>query len=124
MVGTDASRPDEIKHVSRPRSEGAGPLPAEAPPPRPLPPPRLTESSVVGQLLVNLLHPLDVQSAALGVVYHGLGVIHPHHAVGRLLDRLRGIPGLVEVPVWVVLQDGYVAPAGHEHGWRFRSGRL
>lgn len=72
----------------------------------------LTESSVVGQLLVNLFHPLDVESAALGVVDHGFGVVHPHHTVGCLLDRLRSVPRLVDVPVGVILQDGDVAPWG------------
>ena len=64
---------------------------------------RLTESSVMGELLVNLFHPLDVEPAALCVVDHGFGVVHSHHTVGSLLDRLWGVPGLVYVPVWVVL---------------------
>jgi hypothetical protein len=46
----------------------------------------LTEASVMGQLLVDLLHPLYVQPAGLGVVDHGFGVVHAHHAVGGLLD--------------------------------------
>lgn len=62
------------------------------------------------ELLVHLLHPLDVESAALRVVDHRFGVIHPHHTVGCLLDSLRGVPRLVDVAVWVVLQDGDVVP--------------
>ena len=70
----------------------------------------LTESSVVGQLLVDLLHPLYVEPAALGMVHHRHGVVHPHHAPRCLLHRLRGVPGLVNVAVGVVLQFGDVAP--------------
>lgn len=81
-------------------------------PPPPQWRPGLTESSVVGQLLVDLLHPLDVEPAALGVVDHGSGVVHPHHTARPLLHRLRGVPGLVDVAVGEVLQDGDVAPWG------------
>lgn len=40
----------------------------------------------MGELLVNLFHPLDVESAALSVVDHWFGVIHSYHTVGCLLD--------------------------------------
>ena len=70
----------------------------------------LTEASVMGQLLVDLLHPLYVQPAGLGVVDHGFGVVYAHHAVGGLLDGQGGVPGLVDVAVWVVLQDWDVMP--------------
>lgn len=73
---------------------------------------RLTESSVVRQLLVNLLHPLDVEATALRVVNHRFGIVHAHHTVGRLLDRLWCVPRLVDVTVGIVLQDGNVTPAG------------
>lgn len=122
MVGTDARRPDKIKHtgglsttpkwVNRrgaARAAGASLSAAWA---KGASSCTLTEPSVVGQLLVDLLHPLDVESAALGVVDHGFGVIHPHHAVGCLLDRLRSVPRLVDVAVGVVLQDGDVVPWG------------
>lgn len=65
----------------------------------------------MGKLLVNLFHPLDVEPAALCMVDHGFGVIHPHHAVGCLLERLGGVPWLVDVAVWVILEDGDVMPA-------------
>lgn len=64
----------------------------------------------MGQLLINLLHPLDVEPAALSVVDHRFWVIHSHNTVGCLLDGLRCVPGLVDVPVRVVLQDGDVTP--------------
>lgn len=73
---------------------------------------RLTQSSIVGQLLVDLLHAFDVEPAALGVVDHRFGVIHPHHAVGGLLHRFRGVPRLVDVAVGKVFQDRDVTPAG------------
>lgn len=40
----------------------------------------------MGELLVNLFHPLDVEPAALSMVDHWFGVIHSHHTVGCLLD--------------------------------------
>lgn len=64
----------------------------------------------MGELLVNLFHSLNVEPAALCVVDHRFGVIHSHHAVGCLLDRLRGVPRLIDVPVRVVLQYGDVTP--------------
>lgn len=107
MVGTEARRPDRIKD-----SGGGGAGQAQQSPPPPRWRPGLTESSVVGQLLVDLLHPLNVEPAALGVVDHGSGVVHPHHTARPLLHRLRGVPGLVDVAVGEVLQDGDVAPRG------------
>lgn len=67
----------------------------------------------MGELLVNLFHSLDVESAALSVVYHRLGVIHSHHTVGCLLNQLRSVPWLIDVSVWVVLQDGDVSPVAN-----------
>lgn len=64
----------------------------------------------MGQLLVNLFHPLNIEPAALCVVDHRFRVIHSHHTVGCLLDRLRGVPWFIDVPVRVVLQDGDVTP--------------
>lgn len=66
----------------------------------------------MGELLINLFHPLNVESAALCMVDHRFGVIHSYHTVGCLLERLRCIPRLVDVPVRVVLQDGDVTPVG------------
>lgn len=63
------------------------------------------------ELLVNLLHAFDVEPAALGVVDHGFGVIHTHDAVGRLLDRFRSVPRLVNVAVGKVFQLGDVPPS-------------
>lgn len=67
----------------------------------------------MGELLVNLFHSLDVKPAALRVVDHRFGIIHSHHTVGCFLDRLWGVPRLIDVPVRVVLQDGNVTPAGN-----------
>lgn len=64
----------------------------------------------MGELLVNLFHSLYVEPAALCMINHWFGVIHSHHTVGCLLDRLRGIPRLIDVPIRVVFQDGDVMP--------------
>lgn len=71
---------------------------------------RLTQALVLGELLVDLLHALDVEAAGGRVVDHGLGVVHPHHTVARPLQALWGRPRLVDVTVWVVLQLGDVLP--------------
>lgn len=77
----------------------------------------------MGQLLIHLLHSFNVESTALCMLDHGLGIIHPHHTVGRLLHRLRGVPGLVDVAVGVVFQNGDVAPREQlkEHHISFRT---
>lgn len=64
----------------------------------------------MGELLVDLLHSLYVEPAALCVVDHGLGVVYSHDAVGCLLDRLWGSPRLIDVSVGIVLQLRNVAP--------------
>lgn len=67
------------------------------------------------QLLIHLLHSLNVESTALCVLDHGFGIVHAHHTVGCLLHGLRGIPGLIDVAVGVVFQDGDVAPSKEEN---------
>ena len=62
----------------------------------------LTQALVAGDLSVDLLHPLDVEPDALGVVQHRLGVVHSDNAVGRLLYRFWGTPWLMDVPVGIV----------------------
>lgn len=109
--GWSGPRPEDLTG-SKTAGVGGWSSTAEAPPPPPQWRPGLTESPVVGQLLVDLLHPLDVEPAALGVVDHGSGVVHAHHTARPLLHRLRGVPGLVDVAVGEVLQDGDVAPRG------------
>lgn len=71
---------------------------------------RLTKASVVRELLIDLLHPLDVEAAALCVVYHGFGIVDSHNAVRCLLNRFRCIPRLVDVTAWVVLQLRNISP--------------
>ena len=70
----------------------------------------LTQASVAGELLVDLLHAFDVESAGLGVVDHGLGVVNPDDALGRLLHSLWGVPGVVDVLGWKPSQDGQITP--------------
>lgn len=65
----------------------------------------LTESSVSGELLVDLSHPLDVQSTGLGVVHHGFGIIHPDHAAGGALHVLRSVPGVIDELGWKISED-------------------
>lgn len=69
-----------------------------------------TKSSVTGELLVDLLHSLDVDAAGLSVVHHGLGVMHADDAFGSLLHSLRSVPGIVDVLRWESSQNGQVAP--------------
>lgn len=76
----------------------------------------LTEASVAGELLVDLLHALYVEAAGLGVVHHGLGVVHADDALGRLLHALRRVPGVVDVLGGEAAQDGQVASGGGERG--------
>lgn len=73
----------------------------------------LTESPVAGELLVNLLHPLDVEPAGLGVVDDGPGVVHANDALGCLLNGLWGVPGLIDVPGGEPFQFGQVSPETH-----------
>lgn len=79
----------------------------------------LTEASVAGELLVDLLHALDVEAAGLSVVHHGLGVVHADDTLGRLLHTLRCIPGVVDVLGGEAAQDGQVA----SEGWEWRAGK-
>lgn len=72
----------------------------------------LTQASVAGQLLVDLLHTLDVEATGLGVVHHGLGVVHADDALGRLLHALWGVPGIVDVLGREASKDGQVASSG------------
>lgn len=62
------------------------------------------------ELLINLFHSLDVEPADFCVVDHRFGVVHTDHTVCRLLHGLWGVPGFIDVPVWVVLQDGDIIP--------------
>lgn len=55
-----------------------------------------TQSSVSAQLLVDLLHPLDVEPARLCVVHHGLRVMDSNDALGRRLHRLWSVPRVVD----------------------------
>lgn len=61
-----------------------------------------TESSVSGELLVDLSHPLNVQSTGLRVVHHGFGIIHPDHAPGGDLHVFRRVPGIVDELGWKI----------------------
>ena len=70
----------------------------------------LTQTAVAGELLVDLRHPLDVEAANLGVVHHGLGVMHADHALGCLLHALGRVPGVEDVLGWEGLQYGQIAP--------------
>lgn len=47
--------------------------------------------------LVDLLHPFQVDAADLGVVDHGLGVVHSYDAFCLLLGFLWGRPGMKDV---------------------------
>lgn len=57
----------------------------------------LTQSTVTGQLLVDLFHTLYVETAGLGMVHHGLGVVHTDYTFGQLLDAFWSIPGIIDV---------------------------
>lgn len=68
------------------------------------------DSPEAGQLLVDLPHPLNVEAAGLGMVHHGLGVVHTHNAARHPLHLLGGVPRVVDVLGWEVFQDREVAP--------------
>lgn len=70
----------------------------------------LTESPVARELLVNLLHSFDVEPAGLGVIDDGPWVVHADDTLGGLLDRLWGVPGLVDVSRGEPFQFGQVSP--------------
>lgn len=72
----------------------------------------LTKASVAGQLLVDLLHALDVEATGLGMVHHGLGVVHTNNALGRLLHALWRVPWVIDVFGGEASQDGQVASGG------------
>lgn len=57
----------------------------------------LTQAPVSAQLLVDLLHPLDVEPACLCVVHHGLRVMNADYALGGRLHGLWGVPRVVDV---------------------------
>lgn len=75
--------------------------------PRPMSPPVcfLIEVSVLYELLVHLLHSLDVRATRYRVVHHGQRVVLADHAFRRLLHVFRRSPRLVYVLSWHVLQD-------------------
>lgn len=53
--------------------------------------------SAAEKVLVDLLHPLQVDAADLRVVDHGLGVVDSYDAFRLLLCFLWGLPGVVDV---------------------------
>lgn len=57
----------------------------------------LTQTPVAAQLLVDLLHPFNVEAAGLCVVHHGFGVMDADDAFSSRLHGLWGIPGVVDV---------------------------
>lgn len=56
----------------------------------------LTKSPVSAKLLVDLLHPLNVESASLCVVHHGLWVVDSDYALGGRLHRLWSVPWVID----------------------------
>lgn len=71
----------------------------------------LTEASVARELLVDLLHPLNVEAAGLCVEHHGLGVMHSNNAFGCFLHALWRVPGIINILGREPSQNGQVAPA-------------
>lgn len=74
-----------------------------------------TQSSVAGKLLVNLLHPLDVDAAGLSMVDHGLGVVDTYDTLGGLLHFLWSIPGIINVSGWKTPQYGQITTRNKEN---------
>lgn len=70
----------------------------------------LTQALVLGELLVDLLHSVDVEAAGFSVPDHRSGVVHPHHTITGSLQALRSVPRLVDVAIGIVLQFGDVSP--------------
>lgn len=65
-------------------------------------------SSVVNQLLVDLLHPLDIILALLDVIHHWHGIISANDALCSSLNRLGRGPGFMDVLGGEVLKHGQV----------------
>lgn len=74
----------------------------------------LTEAPVAGQLLVDLLHSFDVETAGLCMVHHRLWVMHSNNTLGCLLHNLGSIPGIINILGWKPPQNGQVAPKRKE----------
>lgn len=73
-----------------------------------------TQSPVAGKLLVDLLHPLYVDAAGLGMVHHGLGVVDSNDTLGHLLHFLWGGPRIIDVFSWKTPQYGQIASESRE----------
>lgn len=70
----------------------------------------LTKAPIAGQLLVNLLHSLDVYPAGLSVINHGFGVVHSNYALSDLLNTFWGIPRVIDEFGREAPQYGQIAP--------------
>lgn len=68
------------------------------------------------QLLVDLLHPFDIDTRAFAVVHHRQRVFLADDTLGRVLYAERRVPRLVNVPAREVLQHGHVTPDGQCNG--------
>ncbi len=76
----------------------------------------LTEASVAGELLVDLLHSLNVEATCLCMVHHGLGVMHPNYTFGCFLHVLWSVPGIINILGWKPPQNWQVAPEQRDRG--------
>lgn len=65
----------------------------------------MLQGAVVCQLLVNLLHSLDVDATGGGMIHHRQGVVFADDALRGALDVVGGSPWLMDVLDGHVFQD-------------------
>lgn len=70
---------------------------------------RLLLTAVLIQLLIHLLHPLDVDARGLVVIHHGQRVLLADDAFGGVLYAKRRIPRFMDIPGRKVLQHRQIA---------------
>lgn len=73
----------------------------------------------MGQLLVHLLHPLNVVLALLDVVHHGHWVVTPNHTLACTLHWLGCCPRLMDVFGWEVFEYREVCSVWEENKIRW-----
>lgn len=71
----------------------------------------LTVSTILVQLLVDLLHPLDVDPGDLVVVHYRSRVVLADDALGCFLHRVWRVPRFMDVPRGEVFQNRQI-PSG------------
>lgn len=69
-----------------------------------------TCSSVLGQLLVHLFHPLHIDPRGNRMIDHGYSIIFANNTLCRSLNRFRSVPRLVNVLGGEIFENGQIPP--------------